>query len=55
MLQFGEACGDLRHIFAEFSERMANERPIWAAYHALMSGRLIVIDKNTGVWPVGMG
>ena len=34
---------------------LVNERPQWAAYLALMSGRLIGMDEHPGVHPVGMG
>ena len=34
---------------------MANSRPLWAVYRALMSGRLIGLDKCPGVWPLGVG
>ena len=33
---------------------MANRRPPWAAYRALMLGRPIGLDKCPGVWPVGV-
>ena len=29
--------------------------PPWAAYWALMSGRLIALDKSPGIIPVGIG
>ena len=29
--------------------------PPWAAYRALMSGRLIALDKSPGIRPVGIG
>ena len=34
---------------------MANSSPPWAAYRALMTCRLVVIDKSPGVRPVGIG
>ena len=33
----------------DFTEWLGNGRPPWAAYHALISGRLIALDKQTGV------
>ena len=36
----------------DFTEWLGNGRPPWAAYHALISGRLIALDKQTGVKPV---
>ena len=54
ILRFGAASGELRQIFAEFGEWLCNGRPPWAAYRAMMSGRLIVLDKCTGIRPVGI-
>ena len=34
---------------------LANGSPPWAAYPALMAGRLVALDKNSGVRPVGIG
>ena len=34
---------------------MGNGRLPWAAYRALMSGRLIAVDKQLGIRPVGAG
>ena len=45
----------LRQIFGEFGYWMANSRPPWADYRALMSGRLIGLDKYPGLRPVGVG
>ena len=39
----------------DFAECLANERPPWAVYRGLMSGRLISLDKHPGLWPVGVG
>ena len=55
MLRFGEASGELQNIAAEFEEWLENERPPWAAYRALMDGRLIGLDKHPGVRLVDMG
>ena len=52
---FGEASGELRLIVAEFYACLENERSPWDAYRALMSGRLIGLDKNLGVRPVVVG
>ena len=54
LLQFGESSGKLRHIVVEFAECIAIDQPPWDAYHALMSGRLIGINNNPVVWPVGV-
>ena len=38
-----------------FVDWLANGSPPWAAYRAFMSGRLIALDKQPGVRPVGVG
>ena len=55
LLSFGLVSGKLRQIVAEFREWISNGRPPWAAYRAMMSGRLIVLDKSPGIRPVGIG
>ena len=55
LLRFGAAIGGLRLISGDFTEWMGNVRPPWAVFRALMSGRLIVLDKQPGIMPVGMG
>ena len=37
-----------------FTDWLDNNNPPWTAYRAFMSGRLIVLDKNTDVYPVGV-
>ena len=53
LLQFGAASGELRQIVAEFGEWISNGRPPWSAYCAMVSGRLIALDKSPGIRPVG--
>ena len=36
-------------------EWLGNRRPPWDAYRALMSGRLIALDKHPGIIPVRVG
>ena len=55
LLRFGAARSELRQIVAEFGEWLSNGRPPWAAYCAMMSGRLIVLEKSSGIRPVGIG
>ena len=55
LLRFGSASGELRLIVAEVGKWLSNGRPPWAAYRALMSGRLIALDNSPGIRPVGMG
>ncbi len=55
LLQYGRALGDLRQELAAWVEWLSNESPPWAAYRALMSQRLVALDKQPGVWPVAIG
>ena len=55
ILQFDAASAELRQIVSDFVLWLGNGRPPWAAYRALMSGRLIVLDKQPGIRPVGVG
>ena len=42
-------------IVAEMGEWLSNGRPPWAAYRALMSVRLIALEKSPGIRPVRIG
>ena len=55
MLCFGVARLGLRQIVGDFGDWMANGRPPWASYRALIMGRLIGFDKCPGVISVGVG
>ena len=55
LLRFRAASGDLRLIVGNFMECLGNGRPPWAAYRKLVSGCLIVLDKQPGIRPVGVG
>ena len=55
LLRFGAASRKLRLIVADFGKLLSNGRPPWAAYCAMMSGRLITLDKSPGIRPVGIG
>ena len=55
LLRFGAASGELRLIVSEVGEWLSNGRPPWSAYCALMSSRLIALDKSPGIRPVGIG
>ena len=54
-MQLGVASAELRLIIEDFVERLANGWPPWVAYRALMSGRLIALDKHPEIRPVGVG
>ena len=55
LLRFGAASGELRMIVEDFVEWLGNGRPPWAAYRALMSGRLIALDKQPGIRSARVG
>lgn len=55
LLRHGGASRKLRLAVAEFTEWMANDSPPWAATRALMSGRLVALDKCPGIRPIGIG
>ena len=55
LLWFGVANGELRLIVGKFTEWPGNEWPPYSVYRALMSGRLIMLDKQPGIRPVGVG
>ena len=55
LLRFGAASAELRLIVGDCFEWLGNGRPPWAAYRALMSGRLIALDKRPWIRPVGVG
>ena len=55
LLRFGKESEALRISLAKFAEWMANGAPPWAALRALMACRLVALDKNPGVRPLGIG
>ncbi len=55
LLKFGTASCKLRVALAGLSAWLANGFPPWAAYRALMAGRLLALDKCPGVRPIGVG
>ena len=55
LLRFGAGSRELRLTVADFAKWMGNRCPPWAAYRALMSGRLIALDKKPGVRTFGVG
>jgi len=52
---FGSSSDRLRSTLASVTRWLANGFPPWAAYRALMSGRLLALDKCPGVRPIGIG
>ena len=55
IIRFGAASRELRLIVEVFGEWLCNGRPPWAAYRAMMSGRLIALGKFPGIRPVRIG
>ena len=53
--RYKETSEGLRNEVAELTMWLANGFPSWSSYRALMSGRLIALDKNPGVRPIGIG
>ena len=55
LIRFGEESAALRTELAHWATWLCNESPPWAAYRALMACRLVALDKQPGVRPVGIG
>jgi len=55
LLRFGKASSDLREELLYWTLWLANSSHPWAAYRAMRQGRLVALDKQPGVWPVGIG
>ena len=55
LLLFGCATEELRVVLARMADWMANSSPSWAAYRALITCCLLVLDRRPGVRPVGIG
>lgn len=52
LLRFGEASHNLIMAMIDFTEWLAYSSPPWEAYHTMMAGRLIALDKWPGIRPV---
>jgi hypothetical protein len=46
LLHFGIASGRLQQALIDFAEWMGNEFLPWAAYRALMAGRLLALESD---------
>ena len=55
LLRHGRASQVLREEMAEWTEWLCNDSPPWAAYRAMMSARLVALDKDPGTRPLGVG
>jgi hypothetical protein len=50
-----KASKDLQHSLAKLATRLQNELVPWPTIRALRAGRLIALDKQPGVRPIGIG
>eukprot|EP00804_Cyclotella_cryptica_P015633 CCRYP_003626-RA/>CCRYP_003626-RA protein AED:0.41 eAED:0.41 QI:0/0/0/0.66/0.5/0.33/3/0/308 len=55
LLRYGKASSELREEMLEWTLWLGNTSPPWAAYRAMRQGRLVALDKQPGVRPVGIG
>ena len=55
LLRYGDASTALREEMAAWLHWLANCCPPWSAYRALMAKRLVALDKQPGVRPIGIG
>jgi len=55
LLRFSMESEAFREEMASWTTWLANESPPWLAYRAVMAGRLVALDKQPGVRPVGIG
>jgi hypothetical protein len=55
LLRFGRESEVFCTEMAAWASWIANASPPWAAYRAMMSCRLVALDKQPGVCPVGIG
>jgi hypothetical protein len=55
LLRFGNVSTALRTVLAKLAEWMANDSPSAAAIRALLMCRLVALDKQPGVRPLGIG
>ena len=55
LLRHGRASAKLRKQLSEWARWLANTLPPWAAYRAMRQGRLVALDKQPGLCPLGIG
>lgn len=55
LLRYGKAINLLRNAVAYLANELYNKQVKWKQIHALMSCRLIALDKCPGVRPIGIG
>eukprot|EP00957_Ditylum_brightwellii_P146773 11173696-Ditylum_brightwellii.AAC.1 len=55
LLQYGYASFKVQDAVANLTRGLSNSRPPWAAYQAIVAGRLIALDKCPSMHLVGLG
>ncbi|KAL7477563.1 hypothetical protein ACHAW6_003395, partial [Cyclotella cf. meneghiniana] len=55
LLCHGRASADLQDELTAWATWLANTSPPWASYRAMRQGRLVVLDKQPGIRPLGIG
>jgi len=55
LLKHGKASAELCEELVEWVLWMANTMPPWASYQAMRQGRLVALDKQPGIRPLGIG
>ena len=55
LLKHGKASAELREELVEWALWLANTSPPWASYRAMRQGRLVALDKQPGIRPLGIG
>src|SRR5436190_11021138 len=55
LLRYGKKSYSLRDAVAALANELCNNEVEWKRIHALMSCRLIALDKCPGVRPIGIG
>ena len=55
LIRMGKSSSSLRETIAKFTSWLSNTRVPWPSIRALMSCRLVAVNKSPGVRPIGIG
>jgi hypothetical protein len=55
LLCYGKDSTKLREELLDWKLWLGNTSPHWAAYYAMRQGRLVALDKQPGMQPIGIG